>query len=128
MTRPNWLENVVLVAVPSFVLWTAMACASERMELGESSAQTEVTQRDLRGRVKVLETRAGGGVCIAEVTYEEATRIHVVVVSRALLKNLGYLQINDGTESGLSNKVLMENFNKAIRHCLPFIIPGYVET
>ena len=92
-----------------------------------SILQSNVTKRDSRGRVEVMEVHAISGTCIAQITYDETPRVYIVVASRTRLQNLGYLQINDGTENGLSDTVLMRVFNKAIREfCLPLIDQGYV--
>ena len=88
--------------------------------------QFEVTKKDSRGRVQVMEARTDRGGCIAEIVYEGLPQIYVVVISRTRLQNLGHLLIRDGTEDNLTNEVLMENFHKAIgEHCLPLIVPGY---
>lgn len=91
--------------------------------------QSEVTKRDVQGRVEVMETRAGDGTCMAQVLYKESVpQIHVLVISRKRIQNLGYLQINDATEEGVSDEVLMRNFEKAIREqCLKYIIRGFAE-
>lgn len=96
-------------------------------EPGLSFVKREVIKRDSRGRVEMMEIRADLGRCVAQITYDEGPRIHVLVISRTRLQNLGFLQINDGTESGLSDATLMAKFNYAIReYCLPLIIKGYV--
>lgn len=92
----------------------------------KSLIRSEVVKRDSRGRVEVMEVRAENGMCMAQITYDKVPRIHVLVASSGRLRNLGYLQINDGTEDGLSDETVMKNFNNAINtHCLPLIIPGY---
>ena len=92
-----------------------------------SPIQSEVTKRDSRGRVEVMETRASDGTCIAQVIYEHGMpTIHVLVISRTRLRNLGYRQVLDGTEEGTSDAVLMRNIDEVIREqCLPLIIKGY---
>lgn len=111
---------------------TALALSGTTAASAEQQSfipQSEVTKRDARGRVQVMETRTSRGTCMAEITYTELPRIYVVVISRTRLQNLGYLQINNGTEGNLTNEVLMENFHKAIsEHCLPLIVPEYVRS
>ncbi len=97
-------------------------------EPAPSRIQFEVTKKDSRGRVQVMEARTDRGGCIAEIVYEGLPQIYVVVISRTRLQNLGHLLIRDGTEDNLTNEVLMENFHKAINeHCLPLIVPGYTD-
>ena len=96
-------------------------------EHDSSLIRSEVIKRDSRGRVEMMKTRAGNGACVAEIVYDKVPRIYVVVASRVRLQNIGYLQINDGTEENLSDETLMKNFRKAIgEHCLPLIVPGFV--
>lgn len=95
-------------------------------EWSNSLIQSEVTGWDSRGRVQEMEVRTGAGICMAAVTYNHGVpHIDVLIMSRTQLRNLGYRQINDGTEEGISNLVLMRNINEVIlEHCLPLI--GYI--
>lgn len=108
-----------------FLLAIAVAACSTVPKF--SPIQNEVTKRDSRGRVEVMETRASDGTCIAQVIYERGVpAIHVLVISRTRLQNLGSLYITGGTEDEISDATLMEKFYKAIgEHCLPLIIKGY---
>jgi len=118
-------EAVLLAAVLLISADTVKVFSAESE--WSSILQSNVTKRDSRGRVEVMEVHAISGTCIAQITYDETPRVYIVVASRTRLQNLGYLQINDGTENGLSDTVLMRVFNKAIREfCLPLIDQGYV--
>jgi hypothetical protein len=118
-------EAVLLAAVLLISADTVKVFSAESE--WSSILQSNVTKRDSQGRVEVMEVHAISGTCIAQITYDETPRVYIVVASRTRLQNLGYLQINDGTENGLSDTVLMRIFNKAIREfCLPLIDQGYV--
>lgn len=123
----NALLKIIVLSTALFVSsGLTAACSAEQ---GHPFIQSEVTKRDARGRVQVMETRTGKGTCIAEITYDGRPRIYVVVISRTMIRNLGHLLIRDGTEDNLVDEVLMSNFNKAIKeHCLHLIVPGYVQS
>lgn len=120
------LRIIMLLVVLFLLMMAVVACSSVPKY---SPIQSEVTKRDSRGRVQVLETRASDGVCMAEVVYEHGMpTIHVLVISRIRLQNLGYRLVLDGTEEGISDAVLMRNIDEVVREqCLPFIIRGYRE-
>ncbi len=86
----------------------------------------EVVKRDARGRVQVMEARAAGGTCMAEITYQyKRPQIHIIALSHTGVQNIGALVLQDESEDSLSDSVLMEDFNLAMEFCLPIIIKGY---
>jgi hypothetical protein len=123
---PLPVKIVLLIALVFALMFLAAICSAEPLT---SPVQSEVTKRDSRGRVEAMETRASDGTCMAQVVYDHGVpNIHVLVISRTRLENLGALQIVSETEAGISDTVLMEKFDKAIgEHCLPLIIDGYRE-
>lgn len=117
--------KIVLLAAMLFVLGAAASCmTAEKKPL----LQKEVLKRDSRWRVQVMGVNTSNSACLAEITYDGAPRIHIVVITPTRLENIGYAQVIGGTEENLSDAKLMDLFNEAIsKNCLPLIVPGYIE-
>lgn len=118
------VKIVLLIALLFVSTEVAMLSSAEQKK---PFIQNEVTKRDSRGRVEIMETHTTSGTCMAQITYEEVPRIHLIVITPTKLENIGYAQINGGTKDTLSDAVLTGVFNDTINEfCLPLIIPGYV--
>ncbi|MFA5998179.1 MAG: hypothetical protein WC814_02225 [Candidatus Paceibacterota bacterium] len=123
MTHSGFVSKVALLTLVLCIAASTPVFSTEELSL----IRSEVTKRDSRGRVEVMEVHTASGKCVAQIAYEGIPRVYILVLSRTRLQNLGYLQINDGTEDGLSDTILVRIFNKAIReYCLPLIVQGYV--
>ena len=115
-----WLATAVDELFPS----VRLPLARQWERLGAAGFKSEVLARDARGRVKVFQVFGERGSCMAEAVYDfDRPRIYVVVISpQEGIRNIGYLQINDGTEAGLGDAALLRNFHKVMRErCLPLI-------
>lgn len=123
MTRSKFGFRITLLVF--VLLSTGMPVFSA--ELGLSFVKVEVTKRDARGRVEMMELRTDSGKCIAQITYDQGPQINLMVILRAELQSSGTLKIIDGTEEGLSNETLMEKLDETFRdRCLPTILQDYI--
>ena len=123
----TFVAMLVVIALVSMGATVAYKAEPNRLEFAVR-IQGEVVKRDASWRVKVMQMRTKNGTCMAEVSYYGGVpRIYVAVTLLAGERmDLGYLQINNGTEESLSDKALMQDFERAIsERCLRFIIPGY---
>ena len=125
MTKNRGLKAAVLLFVALLVSMSVTVIYGVGPEPRWSTIgiQKEVT---MRGRVQVMEIRAGEGTCVAEITHnkEGDARIYVAVISYTRLENLDYEPVDD---DDLNDTALMEEFNRAMKRCLPLIVKGYVE-